>query len=71
VTVQVLDRQNTGVRKLYAGDLPVGSRSFIWDGKTEKEEEVPPGAYFIEVRSGQDVIRHEIHVESTRRIEPF
>ena len=62
VTVRVLDGQNREIRLLYAGILPVGQRTFTWDGKVSDGRLVSPGGYYLEVTSGVKVMRQEVHV---------
>ncbi len=62
-TVRVVDSQNNEVEILYAGILPAGMQTFTWDGKTAQGIVAPPGHYFVEIKSGEDVMRQEIHLE--------
>lgn len=63
VTVRVVDAQDNLIRTLYAGILKPGNPSFTWDGKTERGVLAPAGRYFVEVKSGKDLIRKEVKVE--------
>jgi hypothetical protein len=63
VTVKVVDNLNTDVRTLYAGILPEGKRTFKWDGKTDVGAVAPAGTYYIEVKSGQNVMKQKVNVE--------
>ena len=63
VTVKVKDNLNTEVRTLYAGILPAGNKTFTWDGKTDIGAVAPAGTYFIEVKSGQNLMKREVHIE--------
>jgi flagellar basal-body rod modification protein FlgD len=62
-TVRVIDSQNNEIRTLYAGILPAGTQTFTWDGKTTEGLVAPPGHYFVEIKSGTDVMRQELHLE--------
>lgn len=63
VTVRVYDSQNSEVRTLFAGIVPVGQRTFTWDGKTDSGAVAPAGTYFIEVKSGENVMRRQVQVQ--------
>jgi hypothetical protein len=63
-TVRVYDKSNIEIRLLFAGILPQGQRTFAWDGKDEAGLVAPPGVYFIEIKSGEKVMRQEVHVEA-------
>jgi hypothetical protein len=63
-TVRVYDHLGNEIRMLYAGILPQGKRTFAWDGKDEAGLVAPPGVYTIEVKSGEKVMRQEVHVEA-------
>lgn len=63
VTVKVLDNLNTEVRTLFAGIMPEGNQTFTWDGKTDNGALAPAGTYFIEVKSGGNVQKKEIHIQ--------
>jgi len=63
VTVKVVDNLSAEVRTLYAGILPEGKKTFTWDGKTDIGAVAPAGTYYIEVKSGQNVMKREVHVE--------
>jgi hypothetical protein len=62
-TVKVFDAGHSAVRLIYAGILPSGKQTFIWDGSTDQGVVAPPGVYYVEVKSGSQVLRKEIHVE--------
>ena len=62
-TVRVLDGGNHELKTLYAGIIPAGRRTFTWDGKTTNGVVAPAGTYYIEVKSGQKVMRQEVKVE--------
>ncbi len=62
-TVRVVDSQDNDIRLLYAGILPAGQQTFTWDGKTAQGALAPPGHYFVEIKSGADVLRQEIHLQ--------
>jgi hypothetical protein len=63
VTVRVYDSANHEVRMLFAGILPAAKKTFTWDGKTNSGALAPPGTYFIEVKSGLNVMRQQVKVE--------
>ena len=62
-TVRVLDGANHELKTLFAGIIPAGRRTFTWDGKTTQGTVAPAGTYFIEVKSGEKVMRQEVKVE--------
>jgi hypothetical protein len=61
-TVRVIDGLDNEVGILYAGILPAGRKTFTWDGKTEQGVVATPGRYFVEIKSGKDVMRQEIRL---------
>jgi hypothetical protein len=63
VTVKVKDNLGTEVRTLFAGIMPQGNQTIPWDGKTENGALAPAGTYFIEVKSGGNVQRKEVHLQ--------
>lgn len=65
-TVKVLDPNRSEIKILFAGILPAGQRTFTWDGKGENGLVSPPGLYYLEVTSGANVLRKEIHLGSDR-----
>lgn len=50
--VDIIDVQGRLVRSLYAGELPAGERSLVWDGRDNAGRSVPSGAYFARLESG-------------------
>ncbi len=64
VTVRVFDSQSVEIKTLYAGVLPAGQKVFIWDGKKEDGALASPGTYFIQVQSGKNHMRREVHIEA-------
>ena len=64
VTARVLNGANQEIRRVYSGILSEGEQTFTWDGKNEAGTLVSPGTYTVEVRSGEDVQRSPVRVES-------
>ena len=62
VTVRVLDIQSAEILLLYAGILPQGQRTFTWNGKASDGKRAPPGKYYLEVTSGEKVMRQELNI---------
>ena len=63
--VHVLDSGNNEIRTIYSGILPAGRRVFTWDGKTQEGLLAQPGDYFIEVKSGENILRHKVRINPT------
>ena len=49
LTVEVLDRQGTVIRRLAGGATPAGTHNAVWDGQDDAGRLVSPGAYFYRV----------------------
>lgn len=62
-TVKVFDQTGNVVRTLFAGILPSGRQTFIWDGKTTQGLNSAPGLYTLEVRSGQNLMKKQIRLQ--------
>jgi hypothetical protein len=62
--VHVLDGQNNEIRVIYSGILPAGQKTFTWDGRTENGAVAPPGDYSIEVKSGENILRHKVRIDA-------
>lgn len=62
VTVRVLDPAGRQIRLLFAGILPIGQRTFTWDGKASDGRLAPAGTYSLEVTSGTNVQGKEVHL---------
>lgn len=69
-TVRIVDTQDKEIRALYAGILPAGQQTFTWDGKTGQGVAAPPGRYYVEIKSGSDVMRQEIHLKQDPTPQP-
>jgi len=63
VTVRAVNGQGEAVRTLYVGLLPAGQKTFTWDGKTDKGSVAPKGDYFIQVQSGQTILKEPVQVQ--------
>ncbi len=50
--VDILDLQGRLVRSLFAGDLPAGERSLVWDGRDNAGRAVSSGAYLARLQAG-------------------
>ncbi len=59
-TVDVLDLQGRVVRTLFAGDLPVGVRALVWDGRDDAGREMASGAYLARLQSGGRTATHKM-----------
>jgi hypothetical protein len=57
VTVEVLDLSGRRVRTLARGLLPAGTRTFSWDGRTERGAEAPTGLYLARARGASFELR--------------
>ncbi len=62
-TVKVFDPAGNVIRILFAGILPSGPQTFIWDGKTNQGLTSSPGLYTIEVRSGQTLMKKQVKLQ--------
>lgn len=52
VCLEVFNLLGRKVRTLFAGNLPVGHRYVLWDGKNDLGQEVSSGVYFYRMRAG-------------------
>ena len=57
------------VRTLDAGNYRDGDSAFMWDGKNEDGNEVPPGAYTISATVLVDGKQQAIPVQTYNRVE--
>jgi flagellar hook assembly protein FlgD len=59
VEVEVYDVRGRSVRRLIAGDFPVGSHVIAWDGLDQSGHEVASGTYFYRLRVNDRVVNQE------------
>ncbi len=70
VTVKVLNPSQTTVRVVFAGLLSAGKRTFTWDGRTDAGMPAPAGLYTLQVQSGPDVMRRQVHLQADSQGTP-
>jgi hypothetical protein len=50
--LSVYNTAGQSVKTLWAGTLPAGLHTFVWNGESDRGTPVPSGTYFYSVRSG-------------------
>lgn len=54
--LSVMDVGGRRVRELARGDRLTGTGSWVWDGRDDSGQPVPPGLYFARLRTGSEVL---------------
>jgi len=55
VEALLMDVRGRQVRSLFRGSLAAGPHQIIWNARDRAELAIPPGVYFVRVRSGNTV----------------
>ena len=56
VQIEIHDLRGRLIRRLTAGDLPIGSHALHWDGRNDRGGEAASGAYLARLQAGDDVL---------------
>ena len=55
-TVAVFSEQGALVRTILSGELAAGEHACAWDGRDEREQAAPPGAYTVRLEVAERVL---------------